>query len=692
LPHWWADLLRGSVRCMFPLASLAALALLLASPQGGDVLRALVGATTDPEAGHAIAGLVFLMAASAVLSASVWYSMRWLLAAQMPGLPLAATGWGQTWLPRLAGAAAPLFVALGLWRLRQGEAGHSALWAAGFAALALFLLGFYAGRGELIVRLRRRGWIHEVQGRTGDANGAGTGRRPSQLGLHESLPNTTLLIMVWSIAITITLGLLFWLFPITLPRVVGAAAVAALALASINLFGSFVLTYAPLRNGLPPLAVVLVLLAGVAFGALNDNHRVQPATQLASAPASPATLDGWLDTAPRDADGRPLLLLVASEGGGIRAAYWTAAVLDRLDAARPALKDQMVALSGVSGGSLGLAAWLASHRAHWCPTTRPGQGVRLGSSGAPTLTAPHALGMDFVAPAVAGMFYADLVQRFLPFKLPRADRAHTIETAWQRAFVHLPDQPLQGALDAFYAGCKPMPHLMLNATRVETGQRVVLTRLPTAEPQTAFINTFDAMAPGSAARTQSLAGLVHHSARFPLVSPAGTVPVEPHTPQQAAAFRLVDGGYFDNSGVQSALDLVLWLRRQPQTGPPVRPVLLLLRNEASWMDCQAPHLGAPSAVFPESSSIALALLNVRGSHAVSARGLALALLGNDVIDLPVQAVPNEAPLGWALSVPARRTLAEQAEQAVQRALPRLDALATGASAAANSGAKKCLPP
>jgi hypothetical protein len=689
-----ADFIRGSVRLMFPVASLGVLAALLYSAQGRDVLRALVSVATRSDTGHAIGGLVFLMAGSALLSASVWYASRWLLTAQMVALPLPPTGFWQTWLPRLMGFAAPLMVAAGLWGLNAGtlpleadERFTSSAWAAGFVVLAAVMLAFYILRGALIVRLNigtggdaAEGAAAGTTARRLDAAGRSV---PAQIGPAETTPPVTRLVIVWSIAVSAALGVLFFLFPITLPRMVGAAGVAALALASINLFGSFVLTYAPLRQALPPLWLWVVLAAGVLVAQFNDNHVVEPARGAdASAPPPVDALQAIADTMPADR----VIVFVASEGGGIRAAYWTAAVLDALDAQDPQLKYRMRVLSGVSGGSLGVAAWLASHRRDFCPdsaaaVTAPGTTVGLRSIAPPALAASTALSADFVAPAVAGMFYGDLVQRFIPAAIGPLDRSRAIEGAWQRAFAHLPGQPFEHTLDALYSGCPALPQLVLNATRVETGERVALTRLPT--PATMFVNTFDAMQPGSGARTQSLAGLVHHSARFPLVSPAGTVEIrrsEAATADAPPSFRLVDGGYFDNSGVQSALDLMFALQ-QVERIKPFRPLLLVIRNSFEPLVSQPPHADGASRLFPESGSIALALLNVRGSHAVTARGTAKRLLGDDLIDLDVPKQYAEAPLGWALSDAARRKLDGGAKVLAAQAAPLIAQRIAAAAAA-----------
>src|SRR5262249_34991230 len=76
--------------------------------------------------------------------------------------------------------------------------------------------------------------------------------------------------------------------------------------------------------------------------------------QLASVQQASAAERG---PAPTDASAEPSIL-ISAEGGGIRAAYWTAVSLEELSEARkmPLLKNTDI-LSGVSGGSLGVATF-----------------------------------------------------------------------------------------------------------------------------------------------------------------------------------------------------------------------------------------------------------------------------------------------------------------------------------------------
>jgi hypothetical protein len=661
LRRWASDLLRGFVRCLFPLAMLLLAAGLLYSPQGGDVLRVLIEQNADDES-HRLSGLIFLWAASGALALSLWYSMRWLLTAQMPGLPLCTQpGWLRRWLPRGIGAAVPALVAHNLVVLAatsssgMHERAQAAAW--WFGALAVVLLVLLRLRGPLLERLVHAGWLASDEGRR-----AGN---PDVLEVNASLPLVTKLIVAWGIGVTLLIAGMMMLFPVSLPRVIQAAAVALIALASINLLGSFVLSYWPLRSGLPHLAP-WVLLVGGALGAWNDNHVVHPAVDPARTTLA-ALRDPVAELAPfLKADGAlpPAVVFVASEGGGIRAAYWTAAVMQELTAQVDAIEGRVAMLSGVSGGSLGLASWLAVQRAHVCP--------HRGTS--PPERATDSLALDYVSPGVAGMLYYDLIQRFVPWPVAAWDRSRALEGGWQRAFARQPDQPFELTLDAFYAGCRGLPQLLLNSTIVETGQRTVLSLLDTR----AIDQGMSLMSGDFVPRYQSLAGLVHHSARFPLLSPAATVTqlrdgsqaLDPPRPR----LRLVDGGYYDNSGVDTLTDLIEAMRRGG--APAFRPVLLLIENDPkATRQPPTPAQLKPSGWFPEAGSVLGAMLAVRGAHADAAKLRARAMYGCDVIALPIGGGSEaaHAPLGWALSDHVRKALSNEAFAAVQRIEPVLRA-------------------
>ncbi|HZR35013.1 MAG TPA: hypothetical protein VFA75_06525 [Nevskia sp.] len=653
-----ADLVRMLVRCLFPLAALLVFALLLMSDQGGDVLR-IEAVATDRVLG--LRGMALLLLATTVLAASVWYCMRWLLVTQMAALPLdmERTAAVRTWLPRLAGAAVFLAVS---WAVRNLGDLPGVGWE--FAAAALAFLGFTVARGRLLRRLNL------AQTRAPDRLAA-----PAVLGRDIPLPPVTRRVVLASLAFSFLLAAALLLWPVSAPRQVGALVLVPLALASINIFGSFVLTWWPLRNGLPGLAPVALLVAAL-FGAWNDNHHVREGgwtpRQLQPDRRSDVNtrFDAWRGPSAGDH-----YVVVATEGGGIRAALWTAALLRELEQV-PGFREHLFAVSGVSGGSLGAAAYLSQRYAEL--------------AGGPACSAVADLKRDFLSPPLAGMLYADLMQRFLPFAVPLFDRARNLELSWQQAFADCAGAPMRQTLAQLYAGHPQLPLVLLNTTVVETGRRAVLADVQAGE----FNDVVDLMRPSYSSSAQPLAGLAHDSARFPAVSPAGTVMDAQNCADQdrgCARYRVVDGGYFDNSGAITAAELIQAVQSRHRE---LHPVLLLLRNDffarpicnapAGGRICRDPAQpqpgfqgggGHPGRFAPELTAPVLGLYDASAGHgrlaAVAAAVQVERVEGGRVFDLALQ-LPESSPtrpvvmppLGWELSRGSQETIVEQAAQLV----------------------------
>jgi len=103
---------------------------------------------------------------------------------------------------------------------------------------------------------------------------------------------------------------------------------------------------------------------------------------------------------------------------------------------------------------------------------------------------------------------------------------------------------------------KHVPALLLNTTDVWSGQRSVVA--PFRFSGTGPLEFFPLSIAGSDGKTRALAlsTAAVLSARFPWITPPGWVkrPAQKATDPKEA--RVVDGGYFENSGVATALDLV----------------------------------------------------------------------------------------------------------------------------------------
>src|SRR5262249_39090307 len=108
---------------------------------------------------------------------------------------------------------------------------------------------------------------------------------------------------------------------------------------------------------------------------------------------------------------------------------------------------------------------------------------------------------------------------------------------------------------------------IINTTEVGSGRRRVIAPFRFARESILFLPIGeDFPADSEAARINDLpvstAAIL--SARFPWVTPAGTFldyqrdpsTGQPERDRPLARFRLVDGGYFENSGVATAVDLI----------------------------------------------------------------------------------------------------------------------------------------
>jgi len=476
------------------------------------------------------------------------------------------------------------------------------------------------------------------------------------------------------------------------------------------------------RRRWPLLALVIAVGGLWSYADLNDNHTLRTQPRPADAAAPPpmdAAFAAWLDARAGDravwaARGEPYpVLLVAAEGGGARAAAFTALVLEELGQRCPALLRHTFLIAGVSGGSVG-AALVAAGAARSPPPSRVGCG---GDGGLPG-PATQALRADLLAPLVRGATVFDVAAQLLPTDLGRVlpfaawrdawdtairgplteatDRARYLERALDRAWWRQTGESLDRLpFQALWPGPGgDIPALLLLTTDVASGRRVAVSHLampgppapnagecaapPTMAPpaELARLRTLAEWLPG---RDVSVATAAILSARFPVLTPAATLPCP------GAKRRLVDGGYFENSGLTTVLDVVDALRDGARVAGAAL-IVLRIENSRATPDGRSAR-GAPAAdpteAFAELGSPIRALLATRGARGEQARAamaravreagescdmarsMRAAGAGDPgcvpveeiVVALHPACVP--IPLGWALSDAARDELRRQ---------------------------------
>ena len=504
---------------------------------------------------------------------------------------------------------------------------------------------------------------------------------------------------------------------------------------------------------------------------VNDNH-VLPGVWGASAQTSVTkAFQDWADTRTDVVAGQPYpVVIVAAEGGGLRAAYMTALVLEELRLRCPRFQHHLFSVIGVSGGSVGAA--LAQASVSDDPPLKDASRIACAdqpagkwiSSASPAVTAA---GADLLRPLLRGALVADLPMRLFPSSgvaaLVRhigypetADGFETwvsrwsnrssylargIDLAWResrataaakatepppreltwtdylRSRVDLirssfpatlaPQAPPRDPPDAelrsrpFYgpwpkADGRDVPALILLSTDVAGGRRVAISRLnfhaeteapgrsarlvpdrnclpPGISGQSGAVDmpqllTLGDIAPGFGI-TLTEAAVV--SSGFPVMMPAATVPCH------GERWRLVDGGYFENSGLTTAFELIDAIEQAAKTRPKITFRIVLVRIENGHATTNAvSEAGATaspdSQYFPELGSPIRAFLGTRNARADLARRTAdrAAAAGQfcpqaapcvrlQQVVIALRPCHTAIPLGWTLSDGARQEIRDQ---------------------------------
>ncbi len=353
----------------------------------------------------------------------------------------------------------------------------------------------------------------------------------------------------------------------------------------------------------------------------------------------------------------PSPIIVVAEGGASRAAFYTGTVLGHfLDLTRNGpnaslyrdFNKQVFAISAVSGGALGAGIYSAAVEQSEAIAKSQNPKQAGSDSAAEIFTKPPCradankdlwfgaitlperapkkfteswrsciqltLSADFLTPTMASLGFHDLIG--FPW---RGDRAVTLERAWTKSLKEVTGS---GMLEeAFFSKNRSEtqenwhPLVIYNGSSVETGRRIIVTRLhpnlcKTAEqsdkiasadctrifkdsydfeevltdarPAEGFWTKHSTTWPCTCPEGQrkclcdiSNGTAIAVSARFPIISPHGNI----RNSTGQIVDRVVDGGYFEGFGALTALELAEAVARRG-----LRPFVLLISNSPDLPD------------------------------------------------------------------------------------------------------------
>ena len=166
---------------------------------------------------------------------------------------------------------------------------------------------------------------------------------------------------------------------------------------------------------------------------------------------------------------------------------------------------------------------------------------------------------DYLSPLIGYFLFPDFLQSFLPIPVTMLNRSLALERVFVQQIDYLaigePNVLRLAYLDHWDAAGL-MPALLFNTTEVNTGRRRVVSPFTFPSKEISFLPVWGGA--GSIAPSLATAAIV--SARFPWLTPSAWFEeVFKGSDEKAGApsrIRLVDGGYFENSGVSTAHDLI----------------------------------------------------------------------------------------------------------------------------------------
>lgn len=270
------------------------------------------------------------------------------------------------------------------------------------------------------------------------------------------------------------------------------------------------------------------------------------------------------------------IYVVSGEGGGLYAAFQMAYTLAGIQDKCSTFKRHLFAISAVSGSAVGAAVFSALLTEQHS-TTETATCDILGENGNFALRelAYRFLSRDFFGPLLLDGLFFDLPRSFLPLAsllgtplqpmvqpLVRRDRATTFEDMLLRYWGELGKTSAESffgvPIQRTWSPEKRQPALFINAAVVETGERIILSPFSwgaSGIPGYIDVSPFGQLFGPDSISVATAVGL---SGRFPFISPPAAVRVQddPRRTSRSEIVHVADGGYYDNSGAITAIELV----------------------------------------------------------------------------------------------------------------------------------------
>jgi hypothetical protein len=248
------------------------------------------------------------------------------------------------------------------------------------------------------------------------------------------------------------------------------------------------------------------------------------------------------------------IYLVSAEGGALRTGAFTAMVLSKLADLDSNFSKRVYAYSTVSGGSLG-AGFFQSIQG--LKSQSPNQQMSAISK--------RFFETDFLSAVTGKLVFAEILQCFIPWHVPKLDRAIALEASWEAGWANaISDKRNSNHFELPIPVSDKSPAILFQTVEAETGLPCIWSNL-NLQGAIPFSATADLQMRYH--KTIALSTAINLSARFPLLSPAAMM--EDENGFTKIRRHYVDGGYFENSGQETLFQLIhnLPIEKHPRLIP-----------------------------------------------------------------------------------------------------------------------------
>lgn len=371
---------------------------------------------------------------------------------------------------------------------------------------------------------------------------------------------------------------------------------------------------------------------------VNSDHpvRIANTNNIPTQLSIPTHFEKWvIDLKATNKNDTIPLLFIAAEGGALRTGAFTALLLSKLQDSFPEFKQRVYAYSTVSGGGLGAHFFNSINQLS--PSLKKGENARVSRL---------FFASDFLSAVIGKLVFGEILQWLIPVYIPLFDRAITLEKLWEKSWQSATNKEL--SYNVFAKSITqnqhnvPEPAYFINTVESETGMPCIWSNV-----------ILDSSFPFSEDRNLQkrfpvqlrYSTAINLSTRFPIISPAGMFCY--YKKEKKVRRHFVDGGYFDNSGQETLLQL---LKSIPfEKYPTIKPYVLCFNFSESDSS-----IGRGIHFANELVEIAEAIYQTRNARTLLASDALKRYCNNtfsadQYIALSLDINTKKLPMNWTLS-------------------------------------------